>query len=59
MLTAYYWLMSALKTFEDIFILRVVGSSMVPLTSLLMPFTGPKGLVVHLDGLTGLAKGRL
>ena len=34
-------------------------SSLVPLTSSLMPFTGPKDPVVHLNGLTGMAKGRL
>ena len=37
----------------------VVGSSLVPLTSLLMLFTGPKDPVVHLNGLTGMEKGRL
>ena len=34
----------------------VVGSNLVPLTSLLMPFTGTKDPVVHLNGLTGMAK---
>ena len=32
-------------------------SSLVPLTSLLMPFTGPKDPAVHLGGLTEMAKG--
>ena len=32
-------------------------SSLVPLTSLLKPFTGPKDRVVHLGGLTEMAKG--
>ena len=35
---------------------RVVGSSLAPFTSLLMPFTGPKNPVVHLSGLTGMEK---
>ena len=37
----------------------VVGSSLVPLTSLFMPFPGPKDPVVHLNGLTEMTKGRL
>ena len=32
-------------------------SGIVPLTSLLMTFTGPKDPVVHLGVLTGMAKG--
>ena len=32
---------------------------MVPLASLLIPFTGPKDPAVHLNGLTGIAKGLL
>ena len=52
------------KSIEDIektkgVLHAVVGSSLVLLTSLLMPFTGPKGPVVHLNGLTGMAKGHL
>ena len=37
----------------------VVSSSLVPLTSLLMPFTIPKDTVVHLGGLIGMANGCL
>ena len=33
----------------------VVGSSLAPVTSLSMQFTGPTDLVVHLGGLTGSA----
>ena len=34
----------------------VVGYSLAPHTSLLMPFTGSTGPIVHLYGLTGLRK---
>ena len=34
----------------------VVGSSLAPLTSLLMPFTGSTGPVMYLHGLTGSVK---
>ena len=34
----------------------VVGNSLAPLTSLLMPFTGPTDPVMHLGSLIGLAK---
>ena len=34
----------------------VVGYSLAPHTSLLMPFTGSTGPVVHVHGLTGLRK---
>ena len=37
----------------------VIGSSLVLLTSLLMPFAVSKDPVVHLHGLTGTAKGHL
>ena len=36
--------------------LTVVGCSLAPHTSLLMPFSGFTGPVVHLHGLTGLRK---
>ena len=34
----------------------VVGCSLAPHTSLLMPFSGSKGPVVHVHGLTGSRK---
>ena len=37
----------------------VIGSSLAPFSSLLMPFTNSTDPVVYLDGLTGLAKIRL
>ena len=37
----------------------VIGSSLAPLTSLLMPFTGSIDPVVHLGGLIGSAKSHL
>ena len=33
----------------------VIGSSLVPVTSLLVPSTGPTDPVLHRGGLTGLA----
>ena len=40
---------------QDRSILIVVGSSLAPVTSLLMPFSGPTDPVVHHGGLTGSA----